>query len=491
MITYGNEMCTGYIPQYEGDNSNCWTTWGSQSWGTGYEQVQYDCGSWEYQQQPGWEAPAPKVGAELLTELRLAELKRLIDRDARALRKQQEDGADRWDYPEEQQKEAQDCDGEARMEGAHLSTAMASGDLQQALAHGADAAAGGAAPQAARAAATSSGCATMEEEDGKSAAIAKAPVAATACIEDDLDDGSDEPEPPTSEEQEVVIAARRAASPPGLEAPIEQRFTVVADCLPESRNYGEMPVHAGEDVFISEDPIDGWIYAIKRAPKPDEGWIPAAAIDLFGEDDESLAEAAVAETEVQRWATQQQQQPQQQKKRGRGRGNHAGNEGSASMGDSSKRSGGGQQQQQLEQQQQQRKQQLHQSQPKNKSGRAEPQPTTGVQEESWHQHGTWWSRQRHLRPEKENSGRQRKAATTRRGGGGGAGGTSRGAVPAVSDDDIPDVKPQACGGRPAWGPPRGGPERRERKPRERAALTSLLDRLDKPLVLDPKPAVGR
>ena len=97
-----------------------------------------DDGSWEYQQQPGWEAPAPKVGAELLTELRLAELKRLIDRDARALRKQQEDGADRWDYPEEQQKEAQDCDGEARMEGAHLSTAMASGDLQQALAHGAD-----------------------------------------------------------------------------------------------------------------------------------------------------------------------------------------------------------------------------------------------------------------------------------------------------------------------------------------------------------------
>jgi len=286
----------------------------------------------------------------------------------------------------------------------------------------------------------------------------------------------------------VVVPARRAASPPGLEAPVEQRFTVVADAFPENRNYGEMPVSAGEDVFISEDPIDGWIYAIKRGPKADEGWIPAAAIDLAGEDDESLADAAVAETESQRWVTQQ-QQPQQQKRRGRGRGNHAGNEGAASAGDSGKRSGG---QQQLEQQQQQRKQQLHQSQPKSKGGRAEPQqPTTGVQEESWHQHGNWWSRQRHLRPEKESSGRQRKAATTRRGGGGGAGGTSRGAVPAVSEDDILDIKPPVGGGRPVWGPPRGGPERRERKPRERAALTSLLDRLDKPLVLDPKPAAGR
>ncbi|CAK0835803.1 unnamed protein product, partial [Prorocentrum cordatum] len=110
--TRGEDGCVyfGVQPAYGGDAA--WTSWGSHAGITGgwggagaYEDVQqFDCNAWamQYQQQQQQQAwleqqqqqsqpqqpvvtPAPAPGTELLTELRLAELKRLIDRDSKSV----------------------------------------------------------------------------------------------------------------------------------------------------------------------------------------------------------------------------------------------------------------------------------------------------------------------------------------------------------------------------------------------------------------------
>merc|ERR1719215_881151 len=81
-----------------------------------------------------------------------------------------------------------------------------------------------------------------------------------------------------SESPGAEPVASTVAPAPGLEAPVEQRLIVVADFLPESRNFGEMPVRTGEEIFVSGESLDGWIFGVKRSGGGDEGWLPASAL---------------------------------------------------------------------------------------------------------------------------------------------------------------------------------------------------------------------
>lgn len=77
-----------------------------------------------------------------------------------------------------------------------------------------------------------------------------------------------------------VEEASSAPSPPGLETPTEWRYMTLDDFLPESRKYGEMPVRAGEEIFVNSAPLDDWIYGVKRGPQMDEGWLPASVLGI-------------------------------------------------------------------------------------------------------------------------------------------------------------------------------------------------------------------
>lgn len=405
---YSTDMCTGYVQPYDGDG---WS-WTGQAWGAGYDQLpyeQYDCGGWDYTaQQQGWggggggggqeEQPQeePKAGAELLTDFKLAELKRLIDRDA--------------------EEEAQRQAGERRQ--------------------------------------------SPEEEAGRQ------PKEKRELPKEEEDTREDVQDVETTEASGSCTAT--AVSPPGLDAPMEQRYRVLADFEPESRRYGEMPVRIGEEVFVREEPLDGWIFGSKKGSHPDEGWLPASALGLGAREGEEEESGAEAEAEARRRLAAQRQQ--------RGRGGHA----------SAAADGLGRRQRQPKQQpqQQQPQQQASGAGPKARkaggsSTRAESSSAGGgaaagagasggagpERQQTWHQHGQWWSCQRHLKtaegkaPEAGSGGGWQSrdgpagAASLGRGAGGGRGGSGRG----------------------------GG-----REPRPRPALSSLLSRLNKPLE-PPKP----
>lgn len=387
---YGNEM---YMQQYEGDG---WA-WAGQSWGTGYEQIQYDCGPWEFQPQ-GWDAPVPKVGAELLTELRLAELKRLIDRDAKAVKKTAEESG----HEAEQDTDAVTAD-----------------------------------------------CLSRVQE----------PIEAQMAPEVDAPIGGEDAE-------EVTMAPVAAASPPGLEAPLEQCYTVLADFLPENRNYGEMPVRTGEEVFVSGEVSEDWIFGVKREPEADQGWLPASALGLG-----SLADEV--DDEVRGDVPQSEQHPANLRGSGSRRGQRReNNDASVARGSASSTwtcgaaaTGRG------------RSDAVQQ-----RGTVAQPCKGHSVPDdaEQWHQHGQWWSKQRHLKPEAQDAAVNQQKKWTR-----------HAACPADSDEEN-----RLHAGVAGRGTGRGGRgagravRTAERPARERRALTSLLDRLNTPLVA-PKPSSSR
>ncbi|CAE8678266.1 unnamed protein product [Polarella glacialis] len=187
----------------------------------------------------------PKAGAELLTELRLAELKRLIDRDAQALRK----------TPQADSKEKEldsESGGTTRAPESNEDTPV-KGDALLAGAALVRSAVGAVARE--RAADSGHSLLTGSEEPSSSASAwrgdrrAKAREKALAAMGEDA----------------------QGASPPGLDKePKDQFFVVLVDFVPDSRKYGELPVKAGDEVAVCYDPVDDWIFGWKRGPQPDE-----------------------------------------------------------------------------------------------------------------------------------------------------------------------------------------------------------------------------
>mmetsp|Transcript_33936 Transcript_33936/g.54009 ORF Transcript_33936/g.54009 Transcript_33936/m.54009 type:complete len:467 (-) Transcript_33936:109-1509(-) len=460
MIGYGSDM---YVSSYEGD---AWS-WGGQPWGSGYEQVQYDCsGAWgEYQQQPSWqaqaqaqapEAPGPKVGAELLTELRLAELKRLIDRDARALKASTE-------VVDIESTDSADCTTRAPDSNEDTPTKEDTASSAHSV------------PQEAKARHFTS---EADDTDGRTASYSRSKVVQR------------------SEGDQAEVGATTSSStapappPPGLDAPEEERYLAIADFSPEARNYGELPVSVGEEIFISGEPVDGWIFGVKRTDGGDivdEGWLPASALPMpslrgFEEDTPRPREKNSQSSANSRRGGRAQQQV-------------------AGAGGSRKGVSSSQQQQRGAASENWRK-----------GGRADHEQIGKGEgkgdDQHWHQHGNWWSRQRHLSHEDADShpsnayaGASRKAS-------------SRPAPPppppaSFSDEeqDAPHTGRKARGARGSRGgrgngstaASRAQDESRsdrqrendrlpvERPARERRALTTMLDRLNKPLVA-PKPA---
>jgi len=411
-----------------------WAAWDTQQWGsTGYDQVAYDCSGWDYSQQ-GWHtgdasghqtglvalgvAPAAAVsssvgpigplasqpvapgqangvtsvgtGAELLTELRLAELKRLIDRDAKVYRPQPEG-------VEIQSEQSAECTTRA--------------------------------PE------------SNEDTPIKSIAAGSAQEAARS----NAADGVCAPGRPTI----------------GLQQPDEKMIVALYDFEPESRRYDELPVRSGDEVWTDGEGSGGWIFGFKRGAKPDEGWLPRAALGLEVEDSEDEARST-GSVEVA---------PLRRQQRGRTVSN-----GRAPPAEAGKR-------------------------------RGTSQAAKDDDPDQWHQHGNWWSKQRHLRSEKENAsaatlsaaedktpakkGKGRRAASEEDD----RGRASRNAWGEPSRSSKNRAKSSdgkgnatAKGATSAKGPSKGGKAQagptgaRERPQRQRPALTSLLDRLNKPLV---------
>lgn len=287
----------------------------------------------------------PKAGAELLTELRLAELKRLIDRDAKQLRK----------TPDLTEEQGVQGSGSA-WRGERRARARDKGDI------------------------------------------------------------------PT------VEGLFPRASAPGLETPKEQHLKVLVDFIPASRNYGEMPVRAGEQVTITYEAIDEWIFGWKRGPRPDEGWLPAVCLGIGV----SLSDADTTDED-------QPQRAMPARRRGRGHGKDAA---TVSTG---------------------RAAQSQTSQQADNNER---------ESDAWHHHGNWWSKQRHLKSADETPSSTGPPRVTMR-----LPPAAAAAVAAATADKgrvlPPPGRASAIEAQKA---------QVERPQRQRPALSSLLDRLKKPLV---------
>jgi len=189
--------------------------------GTWVAQARAQSSSWQVSEAKPSEEPGaePKAGAELLTELRLAELKRLIDKDAAALKKSP--GREDSSKPESLSAVEDPQEVPAELSEASATRADLARDLARASATG-----------------------WRMERRAKARA--------------------------EKEEQTKM--------PPGLDLPPEQSRLVLVDFDPVSRKYGEMPVRAGEKVVVNFAPIEDWIFGRKQGDWPDKGWLPAQCL---------------------------------------------------------------------------------------------------------------------------------------------------------------------------------------------------------------------
>lgn len=515
--------------------------------------MQYDCSAWEYSQQ-SWEAPGPKVGAELLTELRLAELKRLIDRDAKALKASSEvmeddswkdnhyddgqalesleneiDSADSADCTTRAPDSNEDTPVKEEPEKAPVSPVpyQENGDADSQAGDRPAVAEPAAAPS--RRAKSSGGLgssraaksASAESKESKAAAELQKPAEAQAptpaehkaavsskgrASEATLNEAGSVADtslpPPEAEESddadEVAAAPARAPAPPGLEARSEKCLVATANFTPESRTFGEMPVRMGDEIFVSGDPLDGWIFGMKRGSEPDEGWLPASALDI----EDEMEEEERREAELPRARPSGGSNGGRRGGRGRGSGgsvtfshNPISNAGGAYGGSIGRKGAAFQQRGPMPQ---------HRKGGGNRLSEQHHHHYQQQPQEPWHHHGNWWSKQRHLKPEKgekdvysaasktpvqpaASSDEWRRPAAAaaaeaverqpqsrnsngrsrggRRGGAGGGGRGGRGG----GDARVPSPEP-------APNP------RMERAPRARPALKFMLDRLNEPLV---------
>lgn len=299
MLAYGGDAYSGYVTQhYEGADG--WGAWGGQqAWGSARynhvvdPQVHCDCTQWDFSGQ-GWgssvpqarvapelglheAAPAPNLGAELLTQLQLAELKRLIDRDAKALRASS--------VGESVEKETDlSVDGKMRVKD------VPGGSTDCGDRHGNDGDDKKNRPKAsaaARSTATSSSSAITVDSTRTlaTASSPSAPARTTAAVDSKMA-GAASPTrsmdgtgvAPVEQSDASTNDGSGRPHPPGLDAPEEKRCIVLAEFTPESRKYGELLVKVGEEIFVSGELLDGWIFGVKRGDEPDEGWLPASAL---------------------------------------------------------------------------------------------------------------------------------------------------------------------------------------------------------------------
>lgn len=398
MQGYENGM---YMQQYDGDG---WYNYAEgQAW---YDPQAYDCSSWcgtgGYEQQGqqgmsaasggassmsgGWgdaqsqSAGGPNKGAELLTELRLAELKRLIDRDAQALRLNakceglEDDSCDTAECSTRAGGEStEDSPIKEDMQSQHSARRHA-GKVQNPGGQGLEA------------------CPSVSSSGRSSAQSAQPPPPPAPCA---------------------------GPAAPGLDAPVEQRYVVYKSYSPESRTHGEMPVSAGDEIFATDETGEDWLFGIKRSrdgSRIDEGWLPVEALmpdDAAPEKEKGASQGSKS--------SRQGKTKEKHSQQSRASAGPSGKSGKKATADQPKQKKGAASAQ------------------GHKAAYAEPQPKSkaksSVSDDAWHEHGNWWSRQRHL------------------------------TAPSKGHDDH----------RP-----------KERPVRERQSLQSMLDRLNRPLV-PPKP----
>lgn len=240
MLSYGNNLCSGHVVQC---GSGGWN-WDIHLWNSGYEHLQCDGGGWGYQHESwvqdastlsttvadsavaaglrvsGVSVRTPTVYGSVppkpesdLTDLRLAELKKLIDSDAKELR------------------------------ACKSSSPTGSGS---------DAVSEGRLPDEA---AERNGEITQDRYDSESIIRVGADAAS-------------------------VATSAPAFPDPESEACTERSYRVQDDFAPITRHYGELPVRRGEILFVSGEPRNGWVFGSRRTPNPDEGWLPASALGL-------------------------------------------------------------------------------------------------------------------------------------------------------------------------------------------------------------------
>jgi len=508
-----NEL-TSYDQTYDPSYDQTYDTQGYQhSYDQSYEQVPYDYSGYDFPAQPvqqtqmvanmeswdasgrkpeaNWDQSGPKMGAELLTEMRLAELKRLIDRDNEALAVKSgedlnghkgrplyggrgEDGvpntsplpstsvtAPPWLQPSEPTSLSQ---GPSLSQTRPLPTTSANAAPW-----------GGAPSEEAKPVPNTSPLPTTSvnappwvahAQDGP-ALSSTSPLPTSSIHAPPWQGASGYLSPQTSQAGAEARELPRAAAPiehgssaaaPSLGKP----YKVLATFKPVTQEYGEMPVTAGEEVFVSEEPKSGWIYAVKRGPAGsgvgEHGWLPANALGI---------DAAIPEDLPSNPANAQSQSRSSFPSKD---GDHL----SSRQGRSGPRTRA------------KREPEATQAAPATSSQKSEPTGWSNydkaeeepwhehgnwwskqrhlkaspnnkkVEEEPWHEHGNWWSRQRHLKDSPNPEGRGKEPAEGGKGGGYGK--------------SSPPVRQQA-----------------ERPARERPALQRTLDRLSKPVVA-PKPA---
>lgn len=476
MTTYG-DVCQGYMQDYAADG---WGWGGTYHWsGAEYDQLPaQNYASWDYssagqqQQQQNWEASVPHAGAELLTDLWLTKLKRLIDNDAQELRGHS--GASGADMESDR---SADCTTHTPLTSEFTSSSAAGGS--------------GVSTTSATAAAEAAAVVVPR----KASAVA-APSSGQLCG----DRGGD----------------RQAA--PRLEVPEEKVFMALGDFHPESRQHGEMPISTGETVLVSGEVRDGWIFGTKldeAGNTLDEGWLPASALDME-DGDLAFADQLLQEDRQPEAQTNNEAAPDSRRARARrSGGQHADAAGyPVANGTSSpgNRKGGRQGQAAV---------------PVKDSAHADTDSTAAEKElDPMLNHVFWWSKQGHLKKQKQQEearvqfnprpqqkqqqqqqkqqprapepqqhhqqyhkgGQQKQPHQQQKGGkgvanrpaacggkpkGGGRGGSTASASKGVASATTVPTAPRAP---PAWGRPM-----RDRPVRERPALTSLLDRLNKPL----------
>lgn len=427
MIAYG-DMCSGYMPAYETDN---WG-WVNHPWGSGYEQVHYDCSfghpvAWEFQHQaqqqlqqmqPMQQLPVSTSQQTHATHVTQVNDQMHLDQqnEPEELPQSQQLLPEQSSKPQQRWCETSEVAGPKA--GAELLTELRLAELKRLI-------------------------------DRDSHALKRTEA--------------DDSRAPTLQDN----AALPTSAPP---RPV-QRYVVLADFLPESRTYGEMPVRAGDEVFVREEPTNDWIYGVQMGTRQDEGWFPAMNIGIgLDEDDEECAFSTEADEHAEAdW-------------RGTAEGSCStgavGSGHAAGHGRSNRKSGVA-------------------DGPVSSTREAADSVPVAADSQSWHQHGNWWSRQRHLKvsakgqscTEEEWHRRHTKEADTESIETRATATTSAAsAVSAVSfssasGSSAPSPAQVGCGRGTGRGGGRGLAERRTRP-----CLSSLMDRLNKPLQVVSKPS---
>mmetsp|Transcript_57333 Transcript_57333/g.136277 ORF Transcript_57333/g.136277 Transcript_57333/m.136277 type:complete len:628 (-) Transcript_57333:57-1940(-) len=571
--TYDQSYDQSYDPSY--DQTAYGQSYEQQSYDQAYEQVSYDCTSWDgYTTQSvqsaqmvtsmdsGWDASGrkveaswdassgPKMGAELLTEMRLAELKRLIDRDAEALKSEDINGHGHKGKPYTGREEVHTLQKTSPLPTSSVNAAPWPVPADQSLQHtrplstnSANALPWG--PVSADVAPlpktsplpTSSVNAAPWPVPAEAAPLPKTSPLPTSSVNaapwpapgqdvpslpttSPLPSTSINAAPWTSTSVQFSSTSQASADPPALPRPREAATTapslgkpykVLATYEPQTQKYGEMPVTAGDEVFVSEDPQSGWIYAVKRGKSPSgigaSGWVPANALGINAHIPEDLDSSPDASASQARPSFGEHTTSRQGR---RGPRMRAKNEMPASQaqstGSSSKKNDS-----------------------QNWNSYHEGSSYKNVEDEPWHEHGNWWSKQRHLKDSVKASSMEPRSAEPSEGRRpmseinrkepvkydtwkeplprrelekGGKKGCSKGSfVKGDRDRDrderwerddrwdydydrIDRTDKGGKGGSYGKSTPLRHPER---TPRERPALQQTLDRLNKPLVA-PKPA---